>query len=60
MSADTPMLDGKYAAFGEVTTGMDVVDAITAAAKPTDGNGSISADQQPIIQSITISGPMPA
>ena len=28
MHADGPFLDGQYAAFGQVTEGMDVVDAI--------------------------------
>ena len=31
MHADAPHLDGDYAAFGKVTEGMDVVDAIAAA-----------------------------
>ena len=35
MHADAPYLDGQYAAFGAVTEGMDVVDAI--AATRTDG-----------------------
>ena len=47
-------LDGKYAAFGYVTEGMDVVDAVCEAAEPTDGNGTISAEDQPVITSITI------
>ncbi len=47
-------LDGKYAAFGRVTDGMDVIDAICEAAKPTDGNGSIAKKDQPKIISITI------
>ena len=34
MHADAPHLDGQYAAFGEVTEGMDVVDKI--AGTPTD------------------------
>ena len=34
MHADAPYLDGQYAAFGRVTEGMDVVDAI--ASQPTD------------------------
>ena len=49
-------LDGKYAAFGWVTSGMDVVDAICADAKPTDSNGTIPADKQPIIKSVKITG----
>ncbi len=36
MHQDAPYLDGQYAAFGKVISGMDVVDAI--AATPTDYN----------------------
>ena len=51
---DSTFLDPDYAAFGTVTDGMDVVDAVCEAAQPTDGNGTIPADQQPVITSITI------
>ena len=51
---DSTYLDGSYAAFGYVTEGMDVVDAICADAQPTDNNGSISAEDQPVITSIVI------
>lgn len=47
-------LDGQYASFGYVTSGMDIVDAICTSAKPTDNNGTISKDQQPVIESISI------
>ncbi len=47
-------LDGQYAVFGYVTEGLDVVDAVCEAAEPTDNNGTIEADAQPIITSITI------
>ena len=46
--------DGQYAVFGYVTGGMDVVDAVCKAAEPTDSNGTISAEDQPVITSITI------
>ena len=49
-----PSLDGKYAAFGYVTEGIEVVDAICESAKPTDGNGTIPASNQPVITSIKI------
>lgn len=48
------ILDGKYAAFGYVTEGIEVVDAICEAAQPTDNNGTIPAAAQPVIESITI------
>lgn len=52
MQADTPSLDGQYAAFGHVTEGMDVVDAMCEAARPTDNNGTIAAADQPSIASV--------
>ena len=54
VQADSTFLDGNYAAFGEVTSGMDVVDKIAKDAKPTDDNGTIPADKQPVINSIKI------
>ena len=52
--ADSTFLDGQYACFGYVTDGMDVVDAVCEAAQPTDGNGTIPADQQPVITTIRV------
>ena len=54
MHQDNASLDGGYAAFGHVTSGMEVVDAIAEDAKPTDNNGTIPKDQQPVITKITI------
>lgn len=54
VQTDSTFLDGDYAAFGEVTSGMDVVDAICKGAKPTDDNGTIPADQQPVIEYIKV------
>ncbi|WP_300417810.1 peptidylprolyl isomerase [uncultured Oscillibacter sp.] len=51
---DSTFLDGGYAAFGYVTEGMEVVDAICADAEPIDGNGSIAPENQPVIRSVTI------
>jgi len=51
---DSVFLDGQYAVFGYVTEGMEVVDQICESAEPTDGNGTIPADQQPVITKITI------
>ena len=53
----TSSLDMLYAAFGYVIEGMDVVDAVCEAAEPTDDNGTISAEDQPVITSITIYTP---
>lgn len=44
MHKDAPYLDGQYAAFGKVTEGMDVVDAIATCA--TDFNDRPRADQR--------------
>ena len=51
---DSTHLDGTYAVFGYVTEGMDIVDQICEEAIPTDDNGTISSDNQPVITSITI------
>ena len=51
---DSTFLDGQYAVFGYVTDGMDIVDAICESAEPTDNNGSIDPDAQPVIKSITV------
>ena len=50
----TDSLDGLYAAFGYVTEGMDIVDAICEAAEPIDSNAMIATENQPVITSITI------
>ncbi len=47
-------LDGNYAAFGHVTEGIEVVKKIAADARPTDMNGTIPKDQQPVIEKIVI------
>ena len=54
MHETSPHLDGKYAAFGMVTEGMEVVDAICAAARPTNNNGAIAKADQPVIKSVTV------
>ena len=54
VQADSTFLDGQYAVFGYVTEGQDIVDKICAKAQPTDDNGTIPADAQPVIESIAI------
>jgi peptidyl-prolyl cis-trans isomerase B (cyclophilin B) len=51
---DSPHLDGKYACFGYVTEGIEVVDAICRDARPIDGNGTMLPNEQPIIEKIVI------
>ncbi len=56
MHADYPSLDGQYAAFGHVTSGMEVVDAIVAnTAQYGDRNGVINdTSKRAVIKSVTI------
>ena len=54
MQKDTDSLNGNYAAFGNVTSGMDVVDAICQNTPVTDGNGTVPKESQPKISKITI------
>ena len=54
VQSDSTYLDGQYACFGFVTDGMDIVDEICKNAVTTDSNGSVSAENQPVINSITI------
>ena len=51
---DSTYLDGQYACFGYVTDGMDVVDAICEATPVVDNNGTVLAENQPVIESITV------
>ena len=51
---DSTYLDGQYAAFGKVTEGMEVVDAIAANTPVQDGNGTVLPADQPVINSITL------
>ena len=52
--ADSPHLNGNYAAFGRVTEGLAIAQKIAKDAKPTDNNGTIPAAQQPVIEKIVI------
>ncbi len=54
MHEDNTGLDGSYAAFGWVTSGIEIVDKICTDAKPTDNNGTIPKADQPIIETIRI------
>lgn len=51
---DSTFLDGDYAVFGYVTEGMDIVDKVCTEAEPVDNNGTIPAENQPVITSVTI------
>ena len=54
MQEDAASLDGQYAAFGHVTEGIEVVDAVCDSAKPSDNNGTIPAAEQPKISSVVM------
>ena len=54
MHANAPHLDGQYAAFGTVTSGMDVVDAICNNVNPVDDNGTVPYEKQPVITTIKV------
>ena len=54
MHQAAPHLDGAYAAFGRVLTGMEVVDAICANTPVTDDNGTVQKANQPVITSIRV------
>ena len=54
MVADSPFLDGQYAAFGRVTDGLDIVEQIAKDARPIDNNGTIPYEQQPVMTRVTV------
>ena len=47
-------LDGQYAAFGHVTSGMDIVDDLAENTPVTDSNGTVEKANQPVIESIKV------
>ena len=54
VQSDCTSLDGQYAAFGTVTEGMDLVDKICKDTPVQDNNGTVSAADQPVIESIKV------
>ena len=54
MHQDKPHLDGDYAAFGYVTEGIEIVDAICANTKVEDSNGTVKPENQPVITEIRV------
>ncbi|HZK39261.1 MAG TPA: peptidylprolyl isomerase, partial [Clostridia bacterium] len=51
---DSPHLDGQYAVFGYVTSGMDIVDKICDDTTVQDANGTVLAADQPVIESVKV------
>lgn len=54
MHEDATYLDGAYAGFGIVTSGMDIVDAIVEATKVEDSNGTVLSQNQPVITTVRV------
>lgn len=54
VQADSTYLDGEYAGFGYVTSGMDIVDQICQDVPVQDTNGTVNPEDQPVIESIVI------
>ena len=54
MHATNTSLDGKYAAFGNVTSGLEVVDAVAEQTPVQDSNGTVASADQPKISKVTV------
>lgn len=51
---DSTFLDGQYAGFGKVTSGIEIVDEICEDTQVEDDNGTVLEENQPIIEKITM------
>lgn len=49
---DSKFLDGQYAGFGKVTSGIEIVDKICEEVQVEDDNGTVLKENQPIIEKI--------
>lgn len=54
VQSNSTFLDGSYAGFGHVTSGMEIVDKICKDTKTEDDNGTVKKENQPVIESIKI------
>ena len=54
MHATNTSLDGKYAAFGNVTSGLEVVDAVAEETPVQDSNGTVASADQPKISKVSV------
>lgn len=52
MHEKAPHLDGQYAAFGKVLSGMEVVDAICQNVPVVDYNGTVLKENQPVMTTV--------
>ena len=51
---DSKFLDGQYAGFGKVTSGIEIVDKICADTQVEDDNGTVLKENQPVIEKISM------
>ena len=51
---DARYLDGEFAVFGTVTSGMEIVDRISSTVPVTGSDGHITVDNQPVISSAKV------
>ncbi len=51
---DSTFLDGEYAAFGHVTEGIEIVDAICKDTAVQDDDGTVASADQPVIKAIRV------
>ena len=54
VQSDSQYLDGEYAGFGTVTEGMEIVDQICKDTPVQDSNGTVAAEDQPVIESVKV------
>lgn len=54
VQSDSTFLDGDYAAFGYVTSGMEIVDQICIDTPVQDNNGTVLAGDQPVISEVRV------
>lgn len=54
VQTDSTFLDGQYAGFGHVTSGMEIVDQICADTPVEDNNGTVLWMYQPVISEIRV------
>ena len=50
VQSDSTFLDGSYAGFGHITSGMEIVDKICKDTKTEDDNGTVLKENQPVIE----------
>ncbi len=51
---DSTFLDGQYAGFGKVTSGIEIVDKICEDTQVEDDNGTVLKENQPVIEKIVM------